>query len=83
MKTVKGVSALDHAKLCIDSFVKSWGRTEISDLEKYYIPMYEIWGAVHMAMYMLDFDDYNKLKKYIYDTYGYDCGGVRGTYDDD
>lgn len=78
----KDSEALERAKKCIDSFVTDWGKTNICDLEKHYIPMWQIWGAVHMAMYYLSFNDYNALKQYIYDKYGYDCGGVRTNYDD-
>lgn len=40
------------------------------------IEEYEIWGAVHLALYILNFDEYNRLKKYIYNRYGYDVGGA-------
>ena len=29
-----------------------------------------------MALYILDFKEYNELKRYIYNKYGYDAGGA-------
>ena len=71
---------LEQAKKCIDSMVKDWNKTTLSDLEKYAYEEWLIWGAVKMALYFLNFDDYNKLKKYIYEKYGYDAGGM-ASYD--
>ena len=72
----------DKAKACIDQIVTSWDRTTLSDLEKYSREMYIIWGAVDMALYMLSIDEYNELKEYIYQRYGYNVGGTSGDFKD-
>lgn len=72
----------DRAKACIDQIVTSWDKTTLCDLEKYSREMYIIWGAVDMALYMLSFDEYNALKEYIYQRYGYNVGGTSGDFKD-
>ena len=69
---------LERAKSCIDQIVKDWNRTNLSDLEKWSMEEFIIWGAVHMALYMLSNDDYQELKEYIYQEYGYNIGGTSG-----
>lgn len=80
---MKGVPALEQAKKCIDSCVKSWGMTSLSEIELWFQNKYEVGGMVQMAMYFLEFDDYCELKQYIYDQYGYDVGGCNTKYDED
>ena len=67
---------LDRAKKCMDQFVTDWNKTNLSDIEKWCVEEWLIQGASHMALYFLDFIDYNKLKLYVYETYGYDIGGM-------
>ena len=66
------------AKQCVDSLVTNWNKTKLSDIEKWSIEELMIWGALHMALYMLNTDDYFKLKEYIWQTYGYNAGGTSG-----
>lgn len=70
----------NRAKACIDQIVTSWNKTDLSDLEKYSREMFIIWGAVDMALYMLNFEEYNELKEYIYQRYGYNVGGTSGDF---
>lgn len=70
----------NKAKSCIDKIVADWNKTDLSDLEKYSREMYIIWGAVDMALYMLSLDEYNALKEYIYQRYGYNIGGTSGDF---
>ena len=67
---------LQKLKKCVDSEFISWERTTLSTKEKNTIEEYEAWGIVHAALYILDFDEYNAFKKYIYEKHGYDAGGV-------
>lgn len=67
---------LEKAKACVDQTVKDWNKTNLSDLEKWSTEQLIIWGIVKMALRFLNFDDYNKLKQYIYDEYGYNVGGA-------
>ena len=71
------------AKSCIDKIVADWNKTDLSDLEKYSREMFIIWGAVDMALYMLNFEEYNELKEYIYQRYGYNVGGTSGDFKED
>ncbi len=68
---------LEKAKACVDKEVKEWNKTSLSFIEKDSIEQHMIWGIVEMAMYFLNFDDYCKLKQYIYDEYGYNVGGAK------
>ena len=38
-------------------------------------------GVLQSALHILPFEKYHELKKYIYETYGYDPGGVSGQLD--
>lgn len=67
----------ERAKACVDKTVKDWNRTNLSDLEKWSREEFIIWGEVNMALRFLNFNDYNRLKQYIYDEYGYNVGGVK------
>lgn len=66
---------LDRCKKCVDSVYIDWEKTHHPD--KHVIEKYEVWGIVHLALYILNFDEYNELKQYIYDSHGYDVGGVK------
>ena len=71
-----GGSKYESAKSLIDQEVKDWNRTTLSDLEKWHREWWIIQGMVHMALAILSFDDYNRLKQYVYDEYGFNVGGV-------
>lgn len=66
----------ERAKACVDGTVKSWNRTTLTDIEKYSIEYHQIHGMVKLALYILNIDEYNSFKQYIYDTYGFNVGGV-------
>lgn len=61
---------------CIRQQVKNWNKTTLTDLEKYCIERYIIWGIFDVALYILPLDDYQDLKQWMYDEYGFDIGGV-------
>lgn len=67
---------LDKAKACVDQVVHSWNRTRLTDIEKWSTEELIIWGVVDLAMYLLSPKDYQALKQYIYDQYGYNVGGA-------
>ena len=67
---------LDRCKKCVDQVYIDWNKAIISNSEKRQIEEYEAWGIVHLALYILNFDEYNEFKRYIYEKYGYDPGGV-------
>lgn len=70
------MSALfERCKKCVDSTFIDWEKTILSTREKRTIEEYEAWGIVRLALYILDFDEYNAFKMYIYQKYGYDPGG--------
>lgn len=66
------------AKAAIDQIVKQWDRTTLSDLEKYCRESWIVYGMVHAFLYYLDFGEYNEIKEYIYQTYGFNVGGTSG-----
>ena len=66
---------LDKCKKCVDQVFIDWEKTKLQKSEKRTIEEYEAWGIVHLALYILEFDEYNEFKMYIYKTYGYDPGG--------
>jgi len=59
------------AQRCVDNIVRGWGKTNLSDLEKYCREWWLVEGAVDMAMYYLSYKDYEKLKSYIRVEYGF------------
>lgn len=61
---------------CIRQQVTNWNKTTLTDLEKYCIERYIIWGIFDAALYILPLDDYQDLKQWMYDEYGFDIGGV-------
>lgn len=68
---------LERCKKCVDQTFIDWNKTRLSSREKREIEEYEAWGIVSLALYVLNFDEYNEFKRYIYETHGYDPGGVR------
>ena len=74
----KESQTLVKCKKCVDNEVKQWNRTTLSDLEKYALERYIIWGIVQLALYMLSFDEYNAFKEYIWTEYGFNVGGTSG-----
>ena len=67
---------LERLNKAVDQTVNDWNKTTLNDIEKWSTEELIIWGIVKAALYVLNFDDYNKLKQYIYDNYGYNVGGV-------
>lgn len=67
---------LERCKKSVDSVFIDWEKTTLSKKEKRCIEEYMAWGMVHLALYILETDEYYAFKKYIYDTHGYDAGGV-------
>ena len=65
----------EQCKKCVDSVFVDWEKTKLSTEEKTNIEEAMAWGIVRLALYILDFDEYNAFKQYIYDTHGYDSGG--------
>lgn len=61
---------------CVDSVFIDWEKTRLSTEEKRNIEEYEAWGIVHLALYILDTNEYFAFKRYIYEKHGYDPGGV-------
>ena len=74
----KESQTLEKCKKCVDNEVRQWNRTTLSDLEKYAMERYIIWGIVQLALYMLNFDEYNAFKEYIWTEYGFNVGGTSG-----
>ena len=73
---------LTRAKKCVDSLVTDWNKTNLTDIEKWSIEEFMIWGVLHLSLYMLNFNDYNELKEYIWTEYGYNPGGTSGDYEE-
>lgn len=67
---------LQKAIACVDKEVSGWNRTQLTDLEKWSYERLIIWGIVDLALYILTPKDYQALKQYIYDEYGYNVGGA-------
>lgn len=66
----------EKCKKCVDSVYIDWEKTTLPKEERKTIEDYMAWGIVHLALYILEFDEYNAFKQYIYDTKGYNPGGV-------
>lgn len=69
---------LQDAKKCVDSTVTNWNRTSLSDIEKWSVEQGMIWGILRLALYLLNLEEYNTLKEYIWTEYGYNAGGTSG-----
>lgn len=70
------MSNLDKAKKCIKQIVDEWNRTTLSDIEKWGVEAQLIHGVFHLALYILSEKEYNDLKKWTKDEYGFtgfDC----------
>lgn len=74
----KESETLRKCKSCVDKEVAQWNRTNLSDLEKWSIEEGIVWGIVELAMFMLNFEEYNAFKEYIWTEYGYNVGGTSG-----
>ena len=75
---MKESQKLTDCKRCVDNTVKDWNKTNLSDLEKWSREEGIVWGIVKLALYMLNFDEYNALKEYIWTEYGFNVGGTSG-----
>ena len=68
---------LDQCKKCVDQVFIDWEKcVKLPKEERRCIEEYQTLGIVHLAMYILSFDEYNKFKYYIYKKHGYDVGGA-------
>ena len=74
----KHTQKYERAKACVDNCVKQWNRTELSDLEKWSRESWLVYGMVDAFLYFLDTDEYNDIKEYIWQTYGFNVGGTSG-----
>lgn len=61
---------------CIKQCVKNWNRTKLTDIEKWSIEQHMIWGIFQSALYILPLDDYQELKDWCLNEYGYNVGGA-------
>lgn len=66
--TYKDIS--DRIKATIDQFYNVPSSAYIEEAQLFFIG-----GVLKTALHLLPFEDYNTIKKYIYETYGYDPGG--------
>lgn len=64
-------SNLDRLKACIDQTVRGWNRTKLTEIEKYSTEQMIIWGIFDAALFVLDTNDYEKLKEYTKENYGF------------
>lgn len=71
----------EKAKACVDQTVKEWNRTTLSDLEKWSLERWQIYGMCHAFLRFLNFDEYNDIKEYIWQAYGFNVGGTSGDYE--
>lgn len=68
---------LERCKMCVDSVYRNWSIcNKITKDEQREHANWEAWGIVHLALYILNFSEYNELKRYIYQMHGYDAGGA-------
>ena len=68
---------LEKCKACVDSTFINWEKcVKMSKSERRSTEEHIVWGITRLALYVLDFNEYNQLKRYIYDKHGYDAGGV-------
>ena len=68
----------DKAKSAVDQTVKDWNKTTLSDIEKYAREWWIIQGMVKAFLRFLSFDEYNEIKEYIWQAYGFNVGGTSG-----
>ena len=69
-------STLDKFKACVDQCVRSWNRTKLTDLEKWGTERLIVWGIVDAGFFVLSTNDYQRLKDYIWQEYGFNVGGA-------
>ena len=74
---------LQNAKACVDQIVNSWNRTYLTDIEKYFTEERILWGVFDLALFLLSAPDYQKLKDYTWQKYGYDIGGALGSFNEE
>lgn len=56
---------------CITQIVTDWNKTTLSDIEKWGLEAQLLHGVFHLAMYILETDEYFKLKIWCEDEYGF------------
>lgn len=70
----------ERCKKCVDSTLIDWSkmplRHGVSVRQKMTESEFVVSGIVRLALYILNFDEYCKLKRYIYEQHGYDVGGA-------
>ena len=69
------------AQKCITQIATEWNRTTLSDLEKWGTESQLIHGVFALALYILDEKEYNALKEWVEEEYGFHGFGS-GTYDE-
>ena len=52
---MKHTQNYERAKQCVDNCVTSWGKTVLSDIEKYSVEWWQICGMVKAFLYYLNF----------------------------
>ncbi len=67
---------LQSSKACVDQIVNTWNRTYLTDIEKWSTEELIIWGVFDLALFLLSQSDYQKLKDYVWQKYGYNVGGA-------
>ena len=72
----------DKAKSLIDQTVKTWGKTNLSEIEKYMREWWIVHGMVKAYLLFLSFEEYNDIKEYIWQQYGFNVGGTSGDLTD-
>ena len=60
----------NRVKMTIDQYYHFPNRQYIEQNQLNFIG-----GVLQTALHLLEFDDYNEIKRYIYTTWGYDAGG--------
>lgn len=76
MEEKKRSANYSRFQACIRNNVRNWNKTTLTDIEKYSIEMYIVWGIVDAALYILPLDDYQALKNWVLEEYGYNVGGA-------
>lgn len=68
------------AQKCITQIVTQWNRTTLSDIELWGLEAQLIHGVFHYALYVLNEKEYNALKEWTEEEYGF-RGFGSGSYD--
>ena len=74
---------LKQSKACCDQVVNSWNKTYLTDIEKWSLEEAIIWGIFDLALYLLSPNDYQALKDYVWQKYGFNVGGALGKFKGD